>query len=95
MTGRAVAALTGTVAMAALIACTPDPLSPYQPTDSQRQLQNWFGLRFESTMPPIYCYATLAEPDCYAEPVPGWERRLIAYGGPAPDRPAAGPVTAP
>lgn len=26
---------------------------------------------------PIWCYHTLARPDCYAGPVPGEERRLI------------------
>jgi hypothetical protein len=26
----------------------------------------------------VWCYATLAEPDCYRQPQPGAERRLIA-----------------
>jgi len=33
---------------------------------------------------PLYCYGTLADPDCYAEPQPGWEGRLIGYYGPKP-----------
>jgi hypothetical protein len=37
-----------------------------------------------STGQPLYCYGTLADPDCYAEPQPGWEGRLIGYYGPKP-----------
>jgi hypothetical protein len=33
---------------------------------------------------PIYCYGTFADPDCYGEPQPGWESRLIGYHGPKP-----------
>jgi hypothetical protein len=33
---------------------------------------------------PIYCYGTLADPDCYAEPQAGAENRLIGYYGPKP-----------
>ena len=32
---------------------------------------------------PLYCYATLAEPDCYAAPLEKGSRRLVgAYEGP-------------
>lgn len=72
-----------------LLAACADPLSPYYPTDSQRQLQAWLGTRYVWTEPPVYCYATLADPDCYAAPVAGWERRLISYYGPPPDDVAA------
>ncbi|MBW7849979.1 MAG: hypothetical protein H3C38_05740 [Rhodospirillales bacterium] len=34
---------------------------------------------------PIYCYRTLAAPDCYAQPQPGEAHRLIGYYGPPPD----------
>jgi len=33
---------------------------------------------------PIYCYGTLADPDCYGEPQPGWEGRLIGSYEPKP-----------
>jgi hypothetical protein len=33
---------------------------------------------------PIYCYGTLADPDCYSEPQAGAENRLIGYYGPQP-----------
>ena len=39
--------------------------------------------------PAIYCYHTLAEADCYAEPVPGDYNRMIGfYGPPPPDMPS-------
>jgi hypothetical protein len=40
--------------------------------------------RANSADGPIYCYGTLAAPDCYAAPQPGWEGRLIGYYGPKP-----------
>ena len=27
--------------------------------------------------PPVFCYRTLAEVDCYAEPLPGEQNRLV------------------
>jgi hypothetical protein len=75
---RLFAALT----LLVLGACTADPQSRYYPTDSQLYVQNLIGPRYQVTVPPIYCYSTLADPECYAAPVPGWERRLIAQVGP-------------
>ena len=38
---------------------------------------------------PVYCYQTLGDPDCYAQPAPGDYNRLIGYYGPPPtDMPA-------
>lgn len=86
--GAALQSRAARTAMLALVltlaACTVDPLSPYYPTDYQRQLQAWLGPLYVRTEPPVYCYATLADPDCYAAPVAGWERRLISYYGPPP-----------
>ncbi len=70
-------------AVLALASCA-DPLSAYYPTETQRYLRDSFGPRYQATVPPVYCYATLAEPECYAVPVAGWERRLIAHYGPRP-----------
>lgn len=67
----------------ALASCA-DPLSDYYPTDSQRYLRNFFGPRYQVTVAPVYCYATLGDPDCYPAPVAGWEDRLIAHYGPQP-----------
>lgn len=69
----------------AVAGCAVDPTSRYQPTESQLYVQNFFGPRYVTIVAPVYCYATLADPDCYAAPVPGWERRLIAFYGPRPD----------
>jgi hypothetical protein len=39
--------------------------------------------------PAIYCYQTLAQPDCYAQPTPGDYNRMIGFYGPPPaDMPA-------
>ncbi len=35
--------------------------------------------------PPVYCYATIGEPDCYTEPQPQETGRLI--GGKQPGHP--------
>lgn len=40
---------------------------------------------------PLYCYSTLAAPDCYKEPLPGAENRLIAFY-PAPEKEEPEPV---
>jgi hypothetical protein len=69
-------------AVLVLAACTVDPGSRYYPTQSQLYFQDFFGPRYQATVPPVYCYATLADPECYAVPVPGWEHRLIAQYGP-------------
>lgn len=69
-------------AMAGLAACNVDPQSRYYPTESQVYFQDTFGPRYQVTVPHIYCYSTLADPECYAAPVAGWEHRLIAQFGP-------------
>jgi hypothetical protein len=33
---------------------------------------------------PTYCYKTLAQVDCYAEPLESEVRRLVNYDGPPP-----------
>jgi hypothetical protein len=33
---------------------------------------------------PVYCYQTLAKPDCYAQPMPGDFNRMIGFYGPPP-----------
>ncbi len=35
---------------------------------------------------PVYCYRTLAEPDCWRDPDPAADRRLVNYYGPSPRR---------
>lgn len=70
--------------LAMLSACAADPQSRYYPTQSQQYFQDFFGPRYVATVPPIYCYATLGDPDCYAVPVTGWENRLITQYGPRP-----------
>lgn len=71
-------------AIVALGACAAEPQSAYQPTESQRWYADRLGPRYQVTVPAVYCYSTLGKPDCYAAPVSGWERRLVAYRGPRP-----------
>jgi hypothetical protein len=72
----------GLAVLLLLGACTADPQSRYYPTESQRYVQDLFGPRYQVTVPPVYCYSTLGDPECYAAPVAGWENRLIAQVGP-------------
>lgn len=65
----------------ALAACG-NPLGAYAPTQEEILTRGW-------TTPPasagargyIYCYRTLAEPDCFTAPEPGQENRLVSYDG--------------
>jgi hypothetical protein len=70
------------VSILTVASCTADPQSRYYPTESQRYFQDRFGPRYAATVPPVYCYATVGDPDCYLVPVEGWENRLIAQFGP-------------
>lgn len=58
----------------------------YAPTENQHFLVTRFGDPVQMTVAPIYCYETLADPDCHAQPLPGREGRLIAWYGPRPPR---------
>lgn len=73
--------LSAALMLLALGACA-DPQSRYYPTDAQVYIQDLFGPRYQVTVPPVYCYSTLGDPECYAAPVQGWETRLIAQVGP-------------
>jgi hypothetical protein len=43
--------------------------------------------------PAIYCYESLARPDCYAQPLPGEYNRMIGFYGPRPaDMPPQQPL---
>lgn len=50
------------IAIAVLVGCSSDP----EPS------------AWRQTFGKVYCYRTLADPECYAQPQPGAERRLIA-----------------
>lgn len=77
--GRALTALTA--ASLALAAC--NPLSIFAPTHEEVRAKGWLFPTQDRT--PIladpadgFCYRTLAEIDCYSDPVPGAESRLVA-----------------
>lgn len=44
-----------------------------------------FAYRYDrAAIPPVYCYATLGQADCYSAPLPGQAHRLIGYVGAPP-----------
>ena len=65
----------------ALAACG-NPFGGYAPTQEQILAQGWTTVP-TSAMPRgyIYCYRTLADADCFHEPQPGQENRLVSYDG--------------
>lgn len=58
------------IAAAALAGCTQTKAQPEPPIASQ----------------PVYCYKTLANPVCYAQPRNGEYYSLLNYEGPAPQK---------
>ena len=66
--------LSAALALPALGACSDewDNYNPFHPAEIAAERVGY--VPGES---PIYCYVTLATPDCYAEPQPGPPNRLI------------------
>jgi len=64
-----------------LVAGCGNPFYWARPTRNEIVTASWVGL---GTAPPpatIYCYRTLATPDCRHEPEPGQEDHLVSYDG--------------
>ncbi len=40
--------------------------------------KGWVGPTQRMDPPPLYCYKTIGYPDCYPEPLPGQQLRLIS-----------------
>lgn len=65
-----------------------NPFGGYAPTHAEILDQAWIGPEVAYTPPPLYCYRTLAEPECRAAPQPGEEDRLVgSHGGPSGPQP--------
>lgn len=80
-TGLAVAAALG---LAVALAACANPWRGFAPTYDDLMAAGWIGPEVERRPAPLYCYATLAKPDCFASPQPGETGRLVAYYGPPP-----------
>jgi len=67
----------------ALAACG-NPFSGYAPTQEQILARGWTTLPATAdARGTIYCYRTLAVPDCFNAPQAGQENRLVSYNGDA------------
>lgn len=60
-----------------------------QPTDSELTGRDWAkaGEKRDAAPQNIWCYRTVGRPDCYPEPLPGEEYRLIEGGVQPPPPP--------
>ncbi len=63
----------------AVAAC--NPFYGARQTRSEIVTDGWVGLGTAPTPGVIYCYRTLAAPDCRTAPEPGQEDRLVSYDG--------------
>ena len=69
------------LALTLSVAACGNPFYGAQPTRSEIVTGNWVGLGTAPPAPTIYCYRTLATPDCRHQPEPGQEDRLVSYDG--------------
>ena len=58
-------------------------LKKHTPTETMVLNADWLINR-NASPPAVYCYATLATPECHEWPLRGAETRLVGYYGPAP-----------
>lgn len=69
------------LALTLAVAACGNPFYGAQPTRSEIVTRDWVGLGTAPPAPIIYCYRTLATPDCRHQPEPGQEDRLVSYDG--------------
>jgi hypothetical protein len=57
----------------------PDTLKArYGWTEEKMVAKGWLPGRYIPAK-PVYCYQTIAQPECFNEPQPGQEARLVGY----------------
>jgi hypothetical protein len=66
------------VTMAALALGGCNPLSPFAPSETELLTADYVPRDSFPPGPPVYCYRTLAEVDCYRHLQPDEESRLVA-----------------
>jgi hypothetical protein len=71
---RRIACLTVFAAALVISACTG-------PSHEAILAKDWVAPQFVPARTSIYCYRTLAAPDCQYKPEPGQENRLVSYDG--------------
>ena len=63
-----------------MLAACPNPF--YDLQQSHREIMtDRIAVADNPPAPAVYCYRTLAAPDCRTKPEPGQEDRLISYDG--------------
>jgi hypothetical protein len=72
------------VVLTAFVGACSNPWQGFAPSYEEVVGAGWIGPEVAVTPAPIYCYATLAEPECFRSPQPGEENRLVGYFGPPP-----------
>jgi len=58
-----------------------NPFASAAPTQNQILASGWTAPAPAPRQSVIYCYRTLAAPDCRTSPEPGQEDRLVSYNG--------------
>ena len=78
----------GGAGCALVLAACSNPFGKDAPSLSEVLSSGWL---FQDEEPlaavvesPLYCYGTIGKQDCYLEPLPREQRRLIGYQGPPP-----------
>lgn len=69
-------------AIAAAAAVVMPLLSGCAPTETELLTAGFVERDYFPPGPPVYCYRTLAEVDCYRSPQPGEASRLVAADPP-------------
>jgi hypothetical protein len=77
-------AVAASLALAAVAAACSNPWRGYAPTYEEIVAAGWIGPEVAHVPAPLYCYATLAEPDCFPSPQPGEAGRLVGHYGTPP-----------
>ncbi|HLF59163.1 MAG TPA: hypothetical protein VI732_05990 [Alphaproteobacteria bacterium] len=75
---------TGRLSLMALalgVAACGNPFAGAQPTHNEILASGWVAPVAAPRPGVIYCYRTLASPDCRKSPEPGQEDRLVSYDG--------------
>lgn len=69
---------------ASVTACGSEYIAKHRMDEFRIVSRDWVMPQLAATNSAVYCYRTLAKPDCFAEPQSGAENRLISYYGPQP-----------
>ena len=87
--GRVAVLLVVVLPLAGCADLLENPFAGNAPSFSEILDAGWIGSDDVSSGTPVadaplYCYGTIGKEDCYVEPVPLAEGRLVGYRGPRP-----------